>query len=135
MKAIDRLYIYLENQNIKPTNFEREIGFSSGYLSNMRKRNADIGESLLNKVIDYCHLLSPEWLLTGKGEMLREEKLECDQEEKVREGPVPGGCLQCREKDKTIAELKEQLIATQGAYIELLKEQSPRNSGQKRKAS
>ena len=72
MKAIDRLYIYLESQGIKPTIFEREVGFSSGYLSNMRKRKADLGESSLNKVIENCHLLSLEWLLTGNGDMLKQ---------------------------------------------------------------
>jgi uncharacterized protein (UPF0335 family) len=71
MKAIDRLYIYLENQNIRPTTFEREIGLSSGYLSNMKKRSADMGESILNKVIENCHLLSAGWLLTGNGSMIK----------------------------------------------------------------
>lgn len=74
MKAIDRLYIYLDSQGIKPTVFEREIGLSSGYLSNMKKRSADIGESVLNKVIDNSHFLSAEWLLTGNGEMLRSKQ-------------------------------------------------------------
>ena len=70
MKAIDRLYQYLDIKNIKPTNFERELGLARGYYSVQKKRNADIGESILNKIIDYCQDLNPIWLLTGKGEML-----------------------------------------------------------------
>lgn len=73
MKAIDRLYEYFDNQNIKPTVFEREAGLSSGYLSVQKKRNADLGETILNKINDYCHSLSIEWLLTGSGDMLKKE--------------------------------------------------------------
>ncbi len=132
MKAIDRLYFYLESQDIKPTVFEREIGFSSGYLSNMKKRNADIGESLMNKVVDYCHLLSAEWLLTGRGDMLK-DPVAAGLGIQPGVGPPPGDCLLCREKDKVIA-VQQAQINTLGDCIELLKEQSPCESGQKRKA-
>ena len=134
MKAIDRLYKYLENQNIKPTVFEKEIGFSSGYLSNMKKRSADMGESIMNKVIEYCHLISPDWLLTGQGTMLRSSVPELASEGRL---PVEGGvsppvCGLCVAKDETIAALKAQ-IEVQSEYIGLLKEQCPPGSGQKRK--
>jgi hypothetical protein len=70
MKAIDRIYEYLAVKGIKPTVIEKEIGLSNGYLSVQRKRNADIGEGVLNKIIDYCRDVSPVWLLTGHGEMM-----------------------------------------------------------------
>lgn len=71
MKAIERLYQYIEYKGLKPTNLEKEIGLSSGYLSIQRKRNADIGETVLNKIDDYCHDINIEWLLTGNGEMIK----------------------------------------------------------------
>lgn len=74
MKAIDRLYQYIDHKGYKPTNFEKEIGLSSGYLSVQRRRSADIGETVVNKINDNCHDISIEWLLTGQGSMLREEK-------------------------------------------------------------
>ncbi|MEA4916318.1 hypothetical protein SDC9_146250 [bioreactor metagenome] len=37
----------------------------------MKKRNADLGEGTLRKINDYCHDLSIEWLITGKGEMIK----------------------------------------------------------------
>lgn len=70
IKAIDRLYEYLEYKGIKPTNLEREIQLSNGYFSIQRKRKADIGETALKKITDYCRDLNPTWLLTGSGEML-----------------------------------------------------------------
>lgn len=69
-KIIDRVFQYLENQGIPPTRFEKEIGLSNGYLALQRKRSADVGESVINKIIDNS-LLSVEWLVTGRGEMYR----------------------------------------------------------------
>ena len=74
MKAIERLYKYIDFKGYRPTSFEKEIGLSSGYLSVQKKRNADIGETVINKINDYCHDINIEWLLTGNGEMLRNQK-------------------------------------------------------------
>ncbi|WP_315302514.1 hypothetical protein [Tannerella forsythia] len=74
MKAIERLYTYLKHKGIKPTNFERNIGLSSGYLSTQKKRNADMGESVLIKINDNCRDLNLEWLLTGVDPMIKEQE-------------------------------------------------------------
>lgn len=71
MKAIDRLYDYLAEKSLKPTTVEKEMGLSNGYLSAQKKRGADIGEGMMNKIIDYFRDINPEWLLTGRGEMLK----------------------------------------------------------------
>lgn len=71
MKAIERLYEYLDYKKLKPTALEKEIGLSNGYISVQKKRNADMGEGALNKIIDYCRDINPLWLLTGEGSMLR----------------------------------------------------------------
>lgn len=72
MKAIERLYQYLDFKGLKPTFLEKEIGLSNGYLGNQRKRNADMGEGAFNKIIDYCRDINPTWLLTGNGKMLND---------------------------------------------------------------
>lgn len=71
MKAINRLYQYIEYKGFKPTNFEREIGLSSGYLSKQKGRSADIGETIVIKINENCPELNLLWLLTGEGEMLK----------------------------------------------------------------
>ncbi|MFI3265228.1 MAG: hypothetical protein SNG38_08310 [Rikenellaceae bacterium] len=71
MKAIDRLYVYFELKSIKPTAFEKIVGLSNGYLGTQRKRNADMGEAVFVKIINYCRDLSLVWLITGEGDMLQ----------------------------------------------------------------
>lgn len=87
MKAIDRLYKYLDYKGIKPTTFEKSIGFSNGYISTMKKRGADMGESILNKITEYCRDLNPEWLLTGEGGMTRISMPEVYPDEMVQTPP------------------------------------------------
>lgn len=71
MKAIDRIYQYIDVQCIKVSDFERKNSLSNGYLGKMKARNADIGESIMLQIIENCPNLSPLWLLLGEGEMLR----------------------------------------------------------------
>lgn len=76
MKAIERLYQYLEYKNLKPTALEKEIGLSNGYIGNQKKRNADMGEGVFLKIIDYCRDINPTWLLTGNGQMIQKNESE-----------------------------------------------------------
>ena len=76
MKEIERLYVYMEKKNLKPYFVEKEMGLSNGYLSIQKKRCADMGEGVINKIIDYFRDISPEWLLTGTGSMLRSAQTE-----------------------------------------------------------
>lgn len=72
MKAIERVYKYIDFIGIKAIPFEKKIGLSNGYLGKQLVRKADLGEGVLMKIIENCPEISPEWLLTGKGEMLKE---------------------------------------------------------------
>ncbi|MBC7845757.1 MAG: hypothetical protein H7Y10_04615 [Flavobacterium sp.] len=72
MKAIERLNRFIDYKGVKPAVFEREVGLSNGYIGKQLKRNADLGEGILIKILENCPEINPEWLLTGKGEMLKE---------------------------------------------------------------
>lgn len=73
MKAIERLFKYLDFKGIPHTRFEKTIGISNGYLNTQLKRNADIGEGMFIKIIDNCLDMNPVWLLTGNDEMIKKE--------------------------------------------------------------
>jgi phage repressor protein C with HTH and peptisase S24 domain len=69
-KIIHRIFQYLDYKGIPHTRFEKEIGLSNGYLNTQLKRDADIGESVIVKIIDYCLDININWLISGTGEML-----------------------------------------------------------------
>ena len=71
MKAIQRLKQYIDYKGFNNSFFEKENDLSNGYIATQLKRNADLGEGILNKILDNCLDINPEWLLTGKGEMLK----------------------------------------------------------------
>lgn len=109
MKAIVRLYEYLELKSIKPTALEKVIGLSNGYLGTQKKRNADMGEAIIIKIINYCRDLSLIWLITGDGEMLKNTINECSAKTKVLYENDP--------KDAEILAANKDTIETQKKLI------------------
>lgn len=73
MKAIQRLIEYLDFKGVNKSTYEKLISVSNGYLGTQLKRNADLGEGILNKILDNSLDLNPNWLLTGEGNMLKKE--------------------------------------------------------------
>lgn len=71
MKAIERVKQYIDFKGFNNSSFEKENELSNGYIAIQLKRNADLGEGVLNKILDNCLDVNPEWLLTGKGPMLK----------------------------------------------------------------
>ena len=71
MKVIDRIYDYMIFKGLKPATFEKATGLSNGYIATQKKRNADIGEGVVAKILKTYNDISPEWLITGEGGMLK----------------------------------------------------------------
>lgn len=111
MKAIDRIYQYFDYKNIKPTRFEKDFGFSNGYFGTQLRRKADLGESVLLKIIENCLEIDVEWLITGNGSMLKENDVSTVNE--------PQSTYET-DKDEIIALLKGR-IADKEEIIERLK--------------
>jgi|GEM_PF-341879 phage repressor protein C with HTH and peptisase S24 domain len=88
MKAIDRVKKYIEYKGFNNSSFEKINDLSNGYIGTQLKRNADLGESVLIKILDNCLDLNAEWLLTGNGEML---KTKCKENATIKNGGANGG--------------------------------------------
>lgn len=69
MRLIDRLYAYLQQQQISAYAFEHSCGISNGYLSKQLKGKGAVGSDILEKVKQVYPELSIVWLVTGKGAM------------------------------------------------------------------
>jgi len=66
--------MYLKEKGVPHTRFEKEIGLSNGYLKTQEKRNSDLGEGIITKIIDNCLDMNIEWLITGRGPMFKSQK-------------------------------------------------------------
>ena len=57
--------------------FEEKLGCSVGTINRCINKKTDIGSSLVMKIIDTYNDVNPEWLLTGKGAMMK-DCISCD---------------------------------------------------------
>jgi hypothetical protein len=120
VKVINRLYEYLDYKNVKPTAFEKDTGMSNGYLGKQLKRNADVGEGVIIKIIEKCPDLNPTWLLTGYGEMIKRKTTMETLSTMYDPYNQFETCSKCAEKNREIKALQAELIKAQEKIIKLL---------------
>ena len=58
--------------------FESQAGITQGVLSNAIKKDSDIGSNNLSKIINTYDEFNAHWLLTGEGEMLKDDSQPSD---------------------------------------------------------
>lgn len=68
----ERLRQFIEYLGISIRNFEQKISVSNGLIARFLSKNTTIQSDVLSKICDTFSNLNPDWLLTGKGEMLRD---------------------------------------------------------------
>lgn len=70
MNIKTRLLNYLSFKNISKRGFSEEIGLGNSYLTKVNNISGDVIEQIALKYKD----LSMEWLIRGKGKMIRNGK-------------------------------------------------------------
>ena len=70
MGAKSNLLIFLQKEGVKNADFYKKTGLSNGFLD----KNENISSRNIEIIISNYPNISLEWLLTGKGEMLKENK-------------------------------------------------------------
>lgn len=68
---MDRISKISENESITITSLEKKIGASKGVLSRAIVKKTDILSKWVQAVVENYPQYSAEWLLTGRGSMLR----------------------------------------------------------------
>ena len=72
-KILPRIESIANNEGITIGALERKIGASKGVLSRAIANGTDIQSKWIQAIVENYPLYSAEWLLSGKGEMIREE--------------------------------------------------------------
>jgi hypothetical protein len=73
---LNRIKEYLDFKSISISAFERSIGMSNASFGKSLKSNGAIGTDKLENILSVYPDISAEWLLTGRGEMIRNESQE-----------------------------------------------------------
>ena len=73
MKPIERIGVFIHFKKISPHAFEKKIELSNGYFSKQLKHLGSVGSDILIRIHDTYTDLDILWILTGEGQMLKEE--------------------------------------------------------------
>ncbi|MCL1942440.1 MAG: hypothetical protein FWF54_02685 [Candidatus Azobacteroides sp.] len=68
---LDRIKQYIDFKGINISRFEKSIDMSNASFGKSLKNKGSIGSDKLERILKAYPDLNPEWLLTGKGEMLK----------------------------------------------------------------
>lgn len=66
---VDRVLEIIDLKNINKSTFYKLTGLSNGFLDKVK----DIGASKIESILNVFEDINPEWLITGKGSMLKTE--------------------------------------------------------------
>ena len=70
MEIKDRISKFIQYKNITLAEFERNVSLANGYI---KKFKGSIGSDKLNNITSYYPDINIDWLITGKGSMLKSE--------------------------------------------------------------
>ncbi len=68
-----RLAKFIAHTGLNFASFERQTGLSNGMAGKVVKKKVGLSVDKLNGIFNQFPELSPQWLITGKGEMLQSE--------------------------------------------------------------
>ena len=71
---LERIKEYIDFKGITVAAFERSVGMSNASFSKSLKNKGAIGTDKLENILSIYSDISPEWLLTGEGEMLKSKR-------------------------------------------------------------
>ncbi|WP_299230266.1 S24 family peptidase [uncultured Bacteroides sp.] len=71
--VLQRLALIQSTYGLNDSAFANKIGISQTTFSNIINRDSDIKHSVLEKIVNSFGDISPEWLLTGNGDMFKTE--------------------------------------------------------------
>lgn len=71
---MERLVHFIDSKGESFNQLAQNIGVSNSYFSKMLKNNGSIGLEILTKIVLFYDNLNVDWLITGRGNMLRNEE-------------------------------------------------------------
>lgn len=114
-KNIDRISQLIEHKELSVRAFELSIGASNGAFGRAIRNRTDISSEWLSIIVEKYPDINPNWLLTGRGEMIRNEESQATNVETTI-------VYKSDPKDLEIIKDKTRIIALQEDKIRMLEE-------------
>lgn len=73
MKPVERVEIIIKFKGVSISAFEKATGMSNNSIQTAIKRVSNLKDDTLNSILNCFPDISAEWLLTGKGSMLKDD--------------------------------------------------------------
>lgn len=86
---VEKLKEYLDFKGFSVSLAEKEVGLSNGSLSKPFNAKTTIKTDTLEKFLKKYSEINPEWLLTGKGDMLKQDNLVNESKEIYSNNMIP----------------------------------------------
>src|SRR5690554_1338451 len=96
-----RIKQLIDYKGITLNKFSIQVGASNSYFNKVLKENSSIGSDRIERILRVFPEVNAEWLLTGQGEMLKNES------EKQEENS----------SDKELIEMQKKLLKSQSEQI------------------
>ena len=71
--TVSRIKEFIDYKGLSVRKFEENVGFSNGAFASQYKNNKSIGSDKIENILHFYPEINAEWLLLGKGEMLKSE--------------------------------------------------------------
>lgn len=119
MSTLKRIKEYIDLKGINIKRFEESVGFSNGAFASQLKNDKTIGVDKLENILSVYSEINPEWLLTGKGSILKKNENEQlliqhihtpSYKERISDDEIPVYNIDAAANLKTLLENKSQNI-------------------------
>ena len=74
MTVPERLQLFLDSQDVNAYRVNKQAGLSKGLLTKALQGRKGLSSQSLEQILLACPELDADWLMTGRGEMIRSEK-------------------------------------------------------------
>ncbi|MDI6051175.1 hypothetical protein QLS31_15205 [Flavobacterium sp. XS2P24] len=124
--TLHRIKKYLDFKGVTVSAFEKKLNFSNGSFASQLKKNKTIGVDKLEHILIENSDLDANWLLTGKGQMIKKNRSEPLNSEKTTFKENLNSPEELLQKDletaKATLESQKDMIDLQKDFINKLKE-------------
>lgn len=121
--VIERINQIAEIEGVSIFEIERKIGASKGTLYKALQKNTDIQSKWLSKVVENYPLYSTSWLLTGKGDMTREDRKSSISQSIAGDNNTMSGHDTLMQDDDRLTSLYKKIIEEKEEQIRIKDEQ------------